>query len=211
MPDTHSMTQDQIPLSRPLENPVADSAEIFRTVLNAMSRPGRPQSLAYRGDAPDGLFPSTFAVAQTLFDHDTTVFLSPAVDSAAARTDIRFHCGSPVVDRPERAAFAVLSFAEAASLLPALHAGTPDYPDRAATAILQIDGFSDQPGAELTGPGIQDKEGLHIQGGRDFWSCLLANQALYPLGVDILIVSNDAVVGLPRSTRIAPTGIAEEI
>jgi len=210
MPDTHSMPPDQTPLSRPFGDPVADSAEVFRLVLAALSRPGAPIGLAYDGDAPDGLFANTFALAQTLFDHDTTVFLSPTTDTAASRADIRFHCGSPIQNDAQHADFAVLSFEEAPSILPALSIGTPDYPDTAATAIVQIDGFSEQPGATLTGPGIKESQELNLRGGQSFWSCLLANQTLYPLGIDLIFVSHDSIVGLPRSTRIAPIGAAEE-
>ena len=70
-----------------------------------MARPGRCCTGRQRADAPAPLDPATAAVLLTLVDHETPLWLDPAVD--AARDWIAFHCGAPIVERSGSAAFAL--------------------------------------------------------------------------------------------------------
>ena len=138
--------QDANSLCRPFADPVADSARLFRSILTALSHPGRIVPAIGPTDYPESLGPTGFGAALTLLDNDTRVYLSDAVGTEKARSNLRFHCGCPIVDDPAEAAFAILTLAEAHSLLPKLPAGTPDYPDSSATALILVDGFSEADG-----------------------------------------------------------------
>ena len=75
--------------------------------------------------------------------------------------------------------------------------GTPEYPDRAATLIIEMPALA-QTGARLTGPGIKDSARLSLPEVAAFQ----ANRALWPLGFDAFLTAGDQVAGLPRSTIV---------
>ena len=86
----------------------------------------------------------------------------------------------------------------------AFQQGTAEYPDRSATLILQVQSLDGGgPGLVLTGPGINGQ--ARIAPGpvpNDFVARLRANLALFPRGIDLLLVAGNRIVGLPRSTRV---------
>ena len=59
----------------------------------------------------------------------------------------------------------------------------------------------------LSGPGIKDRVTIAPQGlAPDFWEQATVNRDRFQLGVDILFVAGNAMIGLPRSTRIMQEG-----
>ncbi len=83
--------------------------------------------------------------------------------------------------------------------------GTLTYPDQAATLIIGCKLGQGGQTLKLAGPGIPPTATQKIQV-RDipvaFWE--LREQAIrYPRGWDILLIDNQTIVGLPRTTRIA--------
>lgn len=185
-------------------DPVDDSQSIFRAVLDALSRPGRLAGLdALPGCLAPPLQQPTVAILLALADADTPVWL----DGAARQDDIagylRFHCGCPLVDAPAQATFAVITDTAAMPPLDAFAPGTPDYPDRGATLILQVPSLDGGTAVIARGPGIDGDARLAPSGLPDaFWSWRLAQQELFPCGVDLLFVADGRVLGLPRSTRL---------
>mgnify|MGYP003661823468 CR=1 FL=1 len=82
-------------------DPVHDSQRTFRAILDAMAHPGRIVALPVRVKPPKPLRCAATAVALTLFDHDTPVWLDTTVaESGQAMDYLRFHCGCPFVDGP---------------------------------------------------------------------------------------------------------------
>ena len=75
--------------------------------------------------------------------------------------------------------------------------GQPDYPDRAATLIVEQDRLTNH-GPALTGPGIETVTWLSLPETAAF----RANRALFPLGFDAIFTSGDRIAALPRSTRV---------
>ncbi|WP_349760104.1 phosphonate C-P lyase system protein PhnH [Rhodovulum sp.] len=75
--------------------------------------------------------------------------------------------------------------------------GTPDYPDRAATLIVETDRLTPS-GARLTGPGIKGAAHLSLPE----TAPLQANHARFPLGFDTFLTCGDRLAGLPRSTCV---------
>ncbi len=171
-------------------DPPTDSARAFRAIMAAMARPGTTHAVSAR--APDGLSPATAAVLLVLADPTTPVWLA----APGALDWLVFHTGAPRTQARENATFAVGPWDR---LLPldAWPAGTPDYPDRGVTLIVEVASL-DGPGARLTGPGIETEVTLPLPDP----AALAANAARYPLGVDFILTCGDRLAALPRSTRI---------
>lgn len=187
-------------------DPVDAAQRHFRAVLDAQSRPGLPVRLKGElPEAPMGMSATAFALALSLVDYETPVWLGPGLDGPATVAALRFHCGCPLAQDPLNAAFALLGSTSAALPLERFAAGTPDYPDRSATLIVQVAGFDGGPAARLSGPGIERARVLGVEGApASFWPALATNHARFPQGVDLVLVAGDHVVGLPRSTAVEP-------
>jgi alpha-D-ribose 1-methylphosphonate 5-triphosphate synthase subunit PhnH len=108
---------------------------------------------------------------------------------------ITFHTGAPLV-AAEQAMFA---FGCWDALMPVTRfaIGTPEYPDRAATLIVEMDRL-DSGGPVLRGPGIETTARLSLPEVQAF----KANRALFPLGFDTLLACGDRLAGMPRSTIV---------
>ncbi len=181
-------------------DPIFDSQCVFRSVLNAMSRPGQPSSTLTLNHPPAPLFSATAALCLTLLDADTPVWLGSSARVPAVVAFLRFHCACPLVEESGSAAFALLTdFSE----LPALGAfaqGEDRYPDRSTTVIAQVRSFDEGTTAFLQGPGIETEQPLQVADlPDDFWPRWRENHEQYPLGVDFMFTSPDQIVGLPRS------------
>jgi alpha-D-ribose 1-methylphosphonate 5-triphosphate synthase subunit PhnH len=175
-------------------DPARQAAHAFRGALQALSRPGRIETLA--GAAPPGpCSAAAGALILTLCDGTTPVHLAPSHDSDALRGWITFHTGAPLVGA-EAAAFALGTW-EALQPLDRFSIGTPEYPDRAASLIVEMPAL-EATGARLTGPGIETEARLSLPEVAAFQ----ANRARFPLGFDCFLTSRDRVAGLPRSTRV---------
>jgi alpha-D-ribose 1-methylphosphonate 5-triphosphate synthase subunit PhnH len=186
-----------------LSNPVFAAQASFRAVLDALARPGTIHSVAATM-APSPLSPTAAAVALTLCDHDTPVWLDSALRASAPVIEwLRFHCGSPVIDRPRDAAFAFISAAPELPPFSDFNVGTPDYPDRSATIVIQVASLHAGTRFTLTGPGIPDRRSILVDSlPNDFSDRFAANRAHFPCGIDLLLVADGEVAALPRSVRL---------
>ena len=186
-----------------LSNPVFAAQATFRAVLDAMARPGTIGKIE-AAEAPAPLSPTAAAVALTLCDHDTPVWLDAPLRASAPVTEwLRFHCSAPVVDQPRNAAFAIVSAAENLPPLSDFNIGTPDYPDRSTTIVIQVASLRAGVQLTLTGPGIPERRSFHVDPlPHDFSDQFAANRAHFPCGVDLLLVADGEVAALPRTTRL---------
>lgn len=183
---------------------VVTAQATFRAMMNATARPGSIQALHHAPSAPEPLSPGAAALALALFDHDTPLWLDVALAENRAVADwLRFHTGTPVTADPMEAAFALVSDT---AKLPPLHLfnpGTPEYPDRSTTLILQVDTFAAGSRIALMGPGIRGRQLLQAAPLPDDLPAQLAlNRGLFPRGADLLLVSSNAVAAIPRSARV---------
>ncbi len=170
-----------------------DAARAFRACLEAMARPGRVFALA--GAAPPApLSPAAGALLLTLVDDTTGLFLAPSHDNAAVRAWLAFHCGAPLV-APEAAVFALGRWE--ALPLGRFAPGTPEYPDRSVTLIVEVEALAPA-NARLTGPGIETEQAARLPEIVAF----AANHARFPLGFDSFFCAGDEVSALPRSARV---------
>jgi alpha-D-ribose 1-methylphosphonate 5-triphosphate synthase subunit PhnH len=171
-----------------------DAARAFRSILNALARPGTIETLS-GASPPAPLSGAAGALLLTLADGTTPVHLGRSHDLPAVRQWITFHCGAPLVGA-EDAAFAIGEWAALGPMSRYL-IGTPEYPDRAATLIVEVAGF-DRPTARLRGPGLAGEARAALPEVDPF----VTNRALFPLGFDCFLTTGQRLVGLPRSTVV---------
>lgn len=173
------------------------SARAFRAVLDAMARPGTIRSVTgARPPAP--LSDAAGAALLTLADTSTPLHLAGPADCAAVRAWIAFHIGAPV--GPAEAAAIAVGRWDDLQPVSRFRIGLPDYPDRSATLIVEMERLA-ACGPALTGPGIETATWLNLPETAAF----RANRALFPLGFDCLFTCGDRLAGLPRSTRVEKT------
>lgn len=171
-----------------------EAAFAFRALMTTMARPGTIETLT--GAIP----PAPLSVAAgtlilTLADADTRIYLCGAYDAPQVREWIAFHAGA-ALSGPSHATFALGRWED---LLPleAFPKGTPEYPDRSTTLIVECETLEID-GTVLTGPGIKEKAELSLPDPQ----ALARNSRLFPLGLDFYFTCGDRVAALPRSTRI---------
>jgi len=172
-----------------------DSAHAFRAVMEAMARPARIVTLT-GATAPAPVSPAAATVLLTLCDPDTPLWLAPSHDSAPLRAWLAFHTGAPLTG-PQDCRFALGTW-PALQPVDRFAIGTPEYPDRSATLIVEQPTLLNE-GPALSGPGIRDHARLNLPESQAFQR----NAALFPLGFDCLFTSGNRLAALPRSTRIA--------
>lgn len=184
--------------------PALDSQAMFRTVLEAMAHPGRVLTTPPVLPAPPvALHAPTHALALTLLDLETTVWLDAGLRRPALLETLRFQCGCRIVEEPERAGFALIGDPLAMPPLEAFALGTPEYPDRSTTLILQVEALRNDGDLTLRGPGIENSARLGVAGlGPGFWGQWAANHALFPQGVDLVLTTADQLAALPRSIAV---------
>ncbi|MCU0227244.1 MAG: phosphonate C-P lyase system protein PhnH [Bryobacterales bacterium] len=200
-------------MSFALPNPPLDSQATFRILLEAMASPGAVLPLPCVAAGVSTLSASVVQVLLTLADHETTVWMAPPLATEDALRFLRLGPGSPLAPNPAEATFAVVALDAPFPLLREFAQGSALYPDQSTTLLLCCRHLSTPSGGSgrvvLRGPGIpatQEVQGgraFHAQGAsKDFWQQVAVNHGQYPLGVDLIFVSPDAVAALPRSTAV---------
>jgi alpha-D-ribose 1-methylphosphonate 5-triphosphate synthase subunit PhnH len=187
---------------------VLSAQSTFRCVMNAMARPGSVQAIVSGTGTPPAMMRGTAAIALTLFDHDTPVWLDARMQATADVANwLKFHTSAPVVADSSIASFALVGDPQSLLALDRFAFGSNEYPDRSTTLILQVESLTDGPMVELQGPGINGTAALHasIQP-RDLFERLAINAALFPRGIDVVLVHDDSIVAIPRTTRLVRGG-----
>jgi alpha-D-ribose 1-methylphosphonate 5-triphosphate synthase subunit PhnH len=185
-------------------DPVHEAQRAFRAVMNALARPGTIQPVAGLADAPAPLSAVVAAVALTLADYETPLFLdAPLAANPDVARYLAFHSGARIVAAPSQASFALIADPASMADFADFALGTDIYPDRSTTLILQVDSLTGGPALSLAGPGIKGEASLSASGlPADIAERLAANHALFPRGVDLILAGRDAVAAVPRTTRI---------
>ncbi|MGP9810558.1 phosphonate C-P lyase system protein PhnH [Rhodopseudomonas sp. NSM] len=198
---------ETVELSAGFADKVTSAQATFRAVMQAMARPGTLQRLdAELGHVPAPLTPATAAIALTLFDHDTPLWLDATANTPAVMQWLRFHTSAPIVEAPEAAVFALIAAPETMPALDRFALGSNDYPDRSTTLVLQLESLEEGAAFELSGPGIRGMAALCAPLPEGLVSQHEANHALFPRGVDLILVASDTIVAIPRTTRLVAKG-----
>ena len=190
---------NQHALSAGFADPVHEAQAAFRAVLEALSRPGQRMAIG-RPVPGSGLGPAMAHLLLALTDDDTPVWWQ---QPGGAADWLRFHTGASVAAAPAHAVFAVIGEVATMPALDAFAAGSAESPEQAATLLIEVPSLSEGPAVEWHGPGIRDMQTVCLAGLSDsFWTQWQANHAAFPQGVDIVFTCADAVLGLPRTTRV---------
>ena len=187
---------------------VLSAQSTFRSVMDAMARPGSLQRIAAVAGTPAIMMRGTAAIALTLFDHDTPIWLDAKMSET---TDVakwlKFHTSAPVIADSSISSFALIGDPKNLPALDRFAFGSNEYPDRSTTLILQVESLTEGPAFELRGPGIDGTAILRASfQPHDLFERLAINVALFPRGVDVVLVHDDAVIAIPRTTRLTARG-----
>jgi alpha-D-ribose 1-methylphosphonate 5-triphosphate synthase subunit PhnH len=187
---------------------VLSAQTTFRSVMDAMARPGSVQRIVAAAGAPAAMMRGTAAIALTLFDHDTPLWLDPRMsETSDVAKWLKFHTGAPVIADSSICSFALIGEARALPALDRFAFGTNEYPDRSTTLILQVGSLTQGALFELRGPGIDGTATLRAEiEPHDLFDRLAVNSALFPRGIDVVLVHDDAIVAIPRTTRLVAKG-----
>lgn len=187
-------------------HPVRDGQKVFRAVLKALAGPTSPQLIDVDLQTPAPLGATTGAVILALCDDQTPIWLEPELRASEEVVAwIAFHTGAKVVEDVAEALFAVASPTTAPHLAE-LERGTDVEPHRSATLILDARDSADAGEATpltASGPGIRDTvewDGAGLPPG--FLLQWQENRALYPRGVDVIVITGNLARGLPRTTAL---------
>jgi alpha-D-ribose 1-methylphosphonate 5-triphosphate synthase subunit PhnH len=186
-------------LAPAFDDPALASQAVFRTVMEAIARPGLARPLASGLVPPPPLRATAAAVALTLLDYETPFWLDHGLAEAGE--------GAPQTVDSTQAAFAFVSDSAAMPPFDAFSLGSLEYPDRSTTLVVQVETLDQGDGLVLSGPGVS---GTRLFSAAPlparFRTQLIANREMFPRGVDLVLVSETAVVALPRSVRVAIQG-----
>jgi alpha-D-ribose 1-methylphosphonate 5-triphosphate synthase subunit PhnH len=187
---------------------VLSAQSTFRSVMDAMARPGTVQQVIASAGTPGPLMRGTAAIALTLFDHDTPIWLDARMsETSEVAKWLKFHSGAPVLDDPSVCHFALIGNGSALPDLSRFSFGTNEYPDRSTTLILQVDSLKHGSAFELRGPGIDGTALLRAMiEPVNLFERLAINETLFPRGIDVVLVSGEAIVAIPRTTRLVAKG-----
>jgi alpha-D-ribose 1-methylphosphonate 5-triphosphate synthase subunit PhnH len=187
---------------------VLSAQNTFRSVMDAMARPGSVHCIASASGTPPGMMRGTAAIALTLFDHDTPLWLDPRMAEVPEVAKwLKFHTSAPVIADSSICTFALIGNPAALPALEKFSLGSNEYPDRSTTLILQVESLREGLALELSGPGIDGTSVLQATiEPPDLFARLAINAALFPRGIDVVLVADDAIVAISRTTRL----VAEE-
>lgn len=183
--------------------PVHDAHVTFRAVLHALSSPGEIVAVPHPKEHPTGISATATSVLLALADYSTPLWLDPAFSTEAIRKYLGFHTGAPISKDRDVAAFAVLPGNAEQVSLSGFSIGTPEYPDRSTTLIIETATFDADASVRLSGPGIETE----ILAGAspcpaDLWAFIHEANATFPLGIDVIFTTPSHAMALPRSTKI---------
>jgi alpha-D-ribose 1-methylphosphonate 5-triphosphate synthase subunit PhnH len=180
-----------------------DNQSAFRALMDATARPGTIKMLEGK-DAPAPLMPATAALLASLADFETPVWLDPAFRVAPDVVAwVRFTTGAPLAPYAHDAHFALVADTRTLPDFSEFAQGTEEYPDRSTTVIAQIERFAGT-AFTLSGPGLKGPRAFAAEPlPPDFVARCAANRALFPRGIDLVLVAGDQVAALPRSVRIS--------
>jgi alpha-D-ribose 1-methylphosphonate 5-triphosphate synthase subunit PhnH len=194
-----------------LVDSIRATQQTFRTVLDALSRPGTIRQLT----APPTFDPTgtpgnpwTIAVLLMMVDHEVSLAVEPAEGAEALAAFVRRRTRADVASSDAADVVVVDAAALDPGLPAAIRRGSLQYPDDSATLIVQLPTLDQHapggPRLVLVGPGIDGERELRLPGiPAAFFEARAEAVSRYPMGIDLVFVDDAGrVVGLPRSTRV---------
>lgn len=171
---------------------------VFRRLVSAFSYPGQIETIC------SDLFSDQTGMNDSALLHVLATLVDPEVtladpDRLLAATDLsRLEAR---ISQPDVAQFIVARADRTQQFVPT--SGTLESPEKAATIILRVACLGDGGTLHLVGPGIKGSATVQVRGLNPEWLAARANwNATFPLGVDMLLVDDQRIVALPRTTRV---------
>jgi alpha-D-ribose 1-methylphosphonate 5-triphosphate synthase subunit PhnH len=175
----------------------------FSALLWSLSNPGRVERL------PDEAQDAIVAIGEALVDLETTYYSpEPSLVSRLERTGSRW---TP----PHRARyhFYPTILPDDLTSLEVAPSGSYTYPDDSATIVVGCFLYDAGQVAtipvtrlRLTGPGVRESAIVAIAGvPREVWQ-VRERVIRYPLGWDLFLVSDNRVIGIPRTSKVEVLG-----
>ena len=197
------MTTKTQALTGGFAEPVYHAQAVFKMMMDGMARPGTIQTVRPDVVPPAPLGTAAGAIALTLCDHDTPVWLSQSFAGTAIADWLAFHTGAPQAREKAEAQFAFVEAGLGLTSFGLFAAGTQEYPDRSATVVLEVGGFENGRPLTLSGPGIPGTREIRPDGLSDaFVRLWVENRMLFPRGVDVVLTSGHRFLCLPRTAKI---------
>ncbi|MEI3612476.1 phosphonate C-P lyase system protein PhnH [Pseudogracilibacillus sp. SO30301A] len=185
---------------------------VYRDVLNAMSRPGDIVCLVEADSSfakTFNCFRATSSLLFTLLDHDVTYHLI-SDDSVNMSTMITAYTLARHVPVEEADFIIVLMDAQESEVEHALKTckvGTLRDPHLSATWIVETEPLQLGKEIKLTGPGIETETLLQVQLAQTFWDIRKERLSEFPLGLDIIFTNRrNEVLCMPRTTIVEKVG-----
>lgn len=190
---------------------VHNAQEIFRSLVQAMSRPGTICDIAPHAavDNGNGISPYIMSVLMTLLDGEVK-FAVAAEDGNSSGRLVRQLTYADYVE-PEEADYIVVPHGNehekwTRAAISSARTGTLESPERAATIIMEVENLKDGADVLLRGPGIEDKAGLKVDGYAEWLDIRREKNREFPLGVDMLLLDKQgSLAALPRTTQTMRT------
>ena len=188
---------------------VLSAQSTFRSVMDAMARPGSVQRIAAAAGAPPPMMRGTAAIALTLFDHDTPIWLDPR--------DVRnIRCRQMAQVPHQRAGDrGFLDLQLRADRRPGRASGARSLcvrQQRISGSFDDADPAGRKPDAgsgasNCAAPASTARPCCRPRSSRRTCSSgSRINAALFPRGIDVVLVADDAIVAIPRTTRLVAKG-----
>ena len=179
-----------------------ESQAIFRRLLTAMAHPGTLMESPVEINSPGELHSAAGAILLALLDDETPLWSNLRTGSEEIKW-LRFHTGASATLNPKNALFALETSWENLNDPTCFYPGSAMSPETATTLIVQTPDILSTGGLSLTGPGIETRTTLHIEGvNTSFFHNRKKLKNQCPLGVDMVFVSHTTFVAIPRTISI---------
>lgn len=182
------------------QDPVHDAQRTFRGLLDANARPGKPYSITATITPPLSLTPACAAACLTLLDLDVVVWLQPSF-APEVKAWLVFHTGCRLTQQQQEADFALIQDLGTSPELSSFSLGTAEQPEASTTLLVQVGSWRGGQSVIVTGPGILDNRVISPPVSPNFWDFWVQNHQAYPQGLDVLLFTENAVMGLPRTVK----------
>lgn len=150
----------------------------------------------------DAVHPASLALLLALADLDTPVWLDERLRTGDLPAYLRFHTGAEIATERPAVSFALFAEGYDGAYMADFAIGQEAYPELSTTLFIQVSDFTSGTPHRMRGPGIETSETLRPGGlERCFWREWRLNQALYPCGLDVMLIAGHEIIGLPRSVR----------
>ena len=181
-------------------DPIHDSQRTFRALLDASSRPAKVFNITSDLTTPTGLTLACATACLTLLDLDVQVWLQPGF-APEVKDWLLFHTGCQFTEQPEKSDFALIHELPSLSQLFSFHQGTAEQPETATTLLIQVESWQGGQPVILTGHVNFDKHIITPKLPNYFWDFWTKNNQVYPLGIDVFLLAENTVMGLPRTAK----------